>query len=157
MNLDPILEKIRSQEPDPVEIEQAAARVKARLFPAVVPQGADSVSAGVGTIKSCGGFRVPLARLPRGDAGPWPANCCLKSTSANASPAATRWPMPATARDRRLNLGPRKAATRNYAGWALAASVTLGRHRGHMVWLHAVPGACGRAARYRRFGGWKPF
>jgi hypothetical protein len=124
MNLDPILEKIRSQEPDPVEIEQAAARVKARLFPATVSQGADSAIASVGTIKSCADF---VSLFPAYLAGTLDPGRKLLLEVHVRECVACRHALVAARKGARqaIEFAPRKAATRNYAGWALAASVTL--------------------------------
>jgi len=128
MKLDPILEKIRSQEPDPAEIEQAAARVKARLFPAV-SQGADAASASVGTIKSCADFASLFPAYLAGSllAGTLDPGRKLLLEVHVRECVACRQAM-ADARNgakQVIEFAPRKAATRNYAGWALAASVTL--------------------------------
>ena len=50
MKIDHLLTEIRNNEPNPAEMEQAAARVRARLFPKM--DGAEPV----GAIRDCAGF-----------------------------------------------------------------------------------------------------
>jgi hypothetical protein len=54
MNLDPLIEQIRNSEPAANEIEQAAGRVKSRLF----PKAGNAVHGGPATIRSCADFRA---------------------------------------------------------------------------------------------------
>jgi hypothetical protein len=120
MNLDPVLKEIRAAEPTETEIAEAAARVKARLFP---PASA-SVSAPAAAIRGCGDFR---ALLPSYLLGSLDADrrmlvevhvreCvgCRKALSDLRTGARNV-----------VEFQPRKSASRIPGAWAIAAAVVL--------------------------------
>jgi len=128
MNLDPILEQIRTQEPDAAEIEQAAARVKARLFPDAASQGDDAAVASTGTIKSCADF---ASLFPAYLAGTLDSGRRLllevhvRECVACRHDVSDLKQIARSGANRVVEFTPRKAAAPSYTGWAIAASVTL--------------------------------
>ena len=117
MKLDPIIDQIRAHEPTPAEIEQAAARVKARLFPTA------DTAASTGTIKSCADF---TSLIPAYLAGSLDDGRKLLLEVHTRECVACRHALndARSGAKQIIEFRPRKAS-HNYAGWAIAASVTL--------------------------------
>ena len=120
MKLDPILENIRAQQPSPAEIGQAAARVRARLFP---PADA-AAGAGAGTIKSCAGF---VSLFPAYLAGTLDPGRKLLLEVHTRECVACRHALADVRPGTRqiIEFKPRQTVSRGYTGWAVAASVTF--------------------------------
>jgi hypothetical protein len=122
MNLDKLLTDVRDQQPDPAEVAQAAARVRARLFPK-----AESATS-TGTIRNCADFAslMPAYLLGTLDSGRKLllevhtrecVNCRHSLADARAQ----------SRNDARnvIEFAPRKKAANPYAGWAIAATALL--------------------------------
>jgi hypothetical protein len=125
MNLDPILESIRAEQPDTAEVERAAARVKGRLFPksegVADASGAAPVS---GAIRSCADFQ---SLFPAYLAGTLDAPRKLLLEVHVRECVACRAAL-ADARHGARNViefAPRPKSTRRYVPIAIAASVSL--------------------------------
>ncbi|HZL56300.1 MAG TPA: FecR domain-containing protein, partial [Bryobacteraceae bacterium] len=119
MNLDRMIDNARMPEPDPAEIEQAAGRVKARLFPA-----AETAAAGTGTIKSCSDFRSLFPAYLAGTLDPGRKLLLEVHTRECVACRHALAELRNGAR-RVVEFVPRKKAAANYTRWAIAASVTL--------------------------------
>jgi ferric-dicitrate binding protein FerR (iron transport regulator) len=120
MNLDKVLSEIREQEPAAAEIEQAAANVRRRLFPAEEANAAGSA----GAIRNCAGF---VSLLPASLAGSLdPARQMLLDVHVRECVECRR------ALDRLRNAAnkvvviPAPVGRRvNYQPWAIAAAVVM--------------------------------
>jgi hypothetical protein len=117
MNTDRLLGEIREKEPQPAEIEQAAARVKARLFP-------DGGGEATGTIRSCADFTRLMPAFLAGslDAGRrllvevHTHECVACRRALETARGGARQP---------IEFRPRGKSMPGYAGWAVAASALL--------------------------------
>ncbi len=120
MKIDRLIREIREREPQPAEIEQAAARVKARLFP---DAGGASPEA-TGTIRSCADFS---RLMPAFLAGSLDAGRRLLLEVHTRECVACRKALESARSGARqiIEFSPHKAAAHRYAGWAIAASALL--------------------------------
>jgi hypothetical protein len=118
MNLDKILTDVRDQQPDPAQIEQAAARVRARLFPKT------DVAASTGAIRSCGDFVSLMPALLAGtlDSG---RKLLLEVHTRECVNCRRALGEARTGTRNVVEFQPRKKATNLYAGWAIAATALL--------------------------------
>ncbi len=116
MKFDNLLNQIRNNEPNAAEMEQAAARVRARLFPKV-----DAAEPG-GAIRDCAGF---VSLMPSYLAGTIvPSRKMLLEVHTRECLGCRK--ALAQARDgarQVIEFKPRKSAAPRYTGWAIAASV----------------------------------
>lgn len=120
MNLDPILESIRAEQPDAVEVERAAARVKGRLF----PKSDGAASPVTGAIRSCGDFQ---SLFPAYLACTLDASRKLLLEVHVRECVACRAALAETRHGARnvIEFAPRAKSPRRYGALAIAASVAL--------------------------------
>ncbi|MES1257564.1 MAG: FecR domain-containing protein [Acidobacteriota bacterium] len=140
MKLDKLMQDIRDQQPETAAIDQAAARVRARLFPA---QEANGTAAG--TIRGCDDY---TALVPAYLAGALDAGRRLLLEVHTRECVHCRKAL-ATARAGARNViefTPRKSAGRSYAGWAIAATALL-NVSGTAWWAYSEYPALGGGAR----------
>jgi hypothetical protein len=124
MKLDRIIREISEREPQAAEIEHAAARVKARLF----PHAGEASPEATGTIRSCADFTRLMPAFLAGALDP--GRGLLVEVHIRECVACRRSLESARAGGRRvIEFSPRKAVTRGsvhtYAGWAIAAAALL--------------------------------
>ncbi len=142
MSLDRLLNEISNTDPTAAETAQAAARVKARLFP-VTAEISESHGAASSTIRSCADFNALIPAYLAGtlDAGRrllleiHTRECvnCRKALGHARDGAARIVEFPR----------PRKSALPFYAGWAIAASALLGVGVATYFGLHQYPALAG--------------
>ena len=122
MKLDQIIRDVRDQQPSEAEIEQAGARVRARLFPKADASTASSSSSRPGTIRNCADFATLIPAHLAGTLDPGRklllevhtrecVNC--RQTLADARHGVRKV----------IEFLPRKAARNQYAPWGIAATV----------------------------------
>ena len=116
MKIDHLLTEIRNNEPNPAEMEQAAARVRARLFPKM--DGAEPV----GAIRDCAGF---VALIPAYLTGTLDASRKMLLEVHTRECVGCRKALAEAREGSRqvIEFRPRKSAAPRYSGWAIAASV----------------------------------
>ncbi len=132
MNLDRLIEEVRSAEPAAGEIEEAAARVASRLFPQARNLSIEAAAPAPGSsiIRDCAGFKslIPayLAGTLDADRGlllqVHTRECVACRGAVEMARSGAREPIP---------FRPRPAA-HNYAVWAIAASALLAA--GGLAW-----------------------
>lgn len=116
MKIDHLLNEIKNNEPTAAEMDQAAARVRARLFPKV------DAAEPLGAIRDCAGF---VALIPSYLAGTLDASRKMLLEVHTRECIGCRKAL-AEARDgarQVIEFKPRKASAPKYTGWAIAASV----------------------------------
>jgi hypothetical protein len=116
MNLDQLIKGIREEVPEPAELEHAAARVKARLF----PHAESAIPTGI--IRSCADF---VSLIPSHIAGTLEEGRKLLLEVHTHECVACRKALDLARHGARqpIEIRPRKAVTPPYARWAIAASV----------------------------------
>ena len=121
MNLDQLIKNLRDTQPSPAEMQEAAARVRERLFPSPASAGAAPAQH---VIRSCADFS---ALTPAYLAGSLDAGRKLLFEVHTRECVACRKALEntRTGGPRVIEFAPRHAARRNYAGWAIAASALL--------------------------------
>ena len=126
MSIDKLIKEISGAEPTAAEVELAASRVRARLFPAadLSANGAPHPGAPQGALRSCADF---VALIPAYIANTLdPGRKLLFEVHTRECVACRKALANARANGNVLEFRPRKQATMpKYAGWAIAAAALL--------------------------------
>ncbi|MCU1328122.1 MAG: putative FecR [Bryobacterales bacterium] len=143
MKLDHLINEIRNNEPNPAEVEQAAARVRARLFPQSVLVNADSAEP-TGAIRDCAGF---VSLIPAHLAGTLDASRKMLLEVHTRECINCRKALAEARHGARqvIEFRPRKSAAAPYAPWAIAASVLFVAGSAAWVGYRQFPSLAGGA------------
>ncbi len=125
MSIDKLMKEISGAEPTAAEVELAASRVRARLFPVadLSANGAPHPGAPQGALRSCADF---VALIPAYIAGSLdPGRKLLFEVHTRECVACRKALANARGNGNVLEFRPRKATMPKYAGWAIAAAALL--------------------------------